>query len=65
MAVTAKGQKAAVTDQQRAWLSGDVATLPDSRQVEFALIPAALDDAQARLQITAEDCQVTLRAERR
>jgi histidine phosphotransferase ChpT len=65
MAVTAKGQKAAMTDQQRAWLSGAVATLPDSRQVEFALIPAALDDAKARLQFTEEDCLVTLRAERR
>jgi len=63
--VTANGQRAAVTDHQRDWLPRDITTLPDSRQVEFALVPAALEDARARLEISAEDGQVTLRAERR
>jgi histidine phosphotransferase ChpT len=65
VSIAAKGPKAAVTAPQRDWLTGSSEALPDSRQIEFALIPAALADARARLEILEEDRQVTLRAEQR
>jgi hypothetical protein len=60
--VSAKGPRAAVTEEQRDWLGGIISTLPDPRQVEFALIPAALDDAGARLELVEETAQVILTA---
>lgn len=65
VSVAARGPKANATAQQRDWLNGAGNALPDSRQVEFALVPAALEDANARLELAEGDGRVTLTAERR
>lgn len=62
VSVVAKGPKVAATDLQRGWLRGELEILPESRQVEFALITGAAASAGARLELIEEANRLTLRA---
>jgi len=62
LAVIAEGDRVAVSDEQRRWLAGEIEPLPDSRQVEFALLPMAARAAGARIVLSEGGGQVALRA---
>jgi len=63
--VIATGPKLAATAEQRGWLRGSNPELPDSRQVEFALLGPAAAAAGARLELTEDDAggRLALRAQ--
>jgi histidine phosphotransferase ChpT len=62
LSVMAEGPRAAATSDQRGWLRGDTEILPDSRHVEFALLPHAATAAGARLELVEDSNRLTLRA---
>lgn len=62
VAVMADGPRAAPTEDQREWLRGTNAGLPDSRHVEFALLPAAAAAIGARLELIEDSGRLALRA---
>ena len=61
-AVMADGAKSAASPEQRGWLRGTSDAVPDSRQVEFSLLPAAAAAAGARLELIEDTGRLALRA---
>lgn len=61
-AVLAEGPRIAVTTEHRGWLRGERPALPDSRQVEFALIWPVAATAGAAVELIEEAGRLALRA---
>ncbi|MGF1551009.1 MAG: histidine phosphotransferase family protein [Paracoccaceae bacterium] len=57
--VTVEGPKAALAPRHEAWLAGDLAETPSSREVEFALLPCAAAAAGVRLGFGTETDRVS------
>jgi histidine phosphotransferase ChpT len=58
--VSAEGPKAALDTRRVAWLAGDLSETPDSREVEFAILPRAAAAGGVRLGHRDEDGLISL-----
>ena len=62
VSVIAEGDRASISADQRRWLASDHDRPPDSREVEFALLPPAARAAGARIVLSEGERQIALRA---
>lgn len=60
--VTAEGPRVSISEDQRRWIEGKSRATPNSREVEFALLPTAASAASARMMVIEDPGRVTVAA---